>query len=402
MKLPSRYTYPSPSFAPYWKTGRGVNLLHKLPNLPSEKAIQEAASQLWEKDILADKVVEELFTSVNFKDVKSILNQALSTGLNNPETVPASLRKLLAEVHQTPEWLNEELLEKGASFCRRSGALGLIVLRNYCLMGGYESSAINKPLIYTGALKKGASKRMAETVEFWIEVTDKNALQKSNQGFKSAITLRIMHALARVYIQKVPTWETNTWGIPLNQADMVATNLGFSLVFLEGLRAVGFRPSSEEVKGLFHFWKYIGFLIGIPAELLPDTEEQAIEALYKWTMTQPAADDDTKALAHSLMLVPLDTPFRFYWQRVLLMKINLGFNHFFLGKRACTTMGLPNTPLKYFPYFVKSIKRCQEAFIKRSQRYYAVSEAKERKEQVFIKDRFLEEIKRMERKSIGV
>ncbi len=54
-------------------------------------------------------------------------------------------------------------------------------------MGGYESSAINKPLIYTQALKKGAAKRMAETVEFWVHVTGEDAMQRDGIGFKSAI-----------------------------------------------------------------------------------------------------------------------------------------------------------------------------------------------------------------------
>jgi len=272
----------------------------------------------------------------------------------------------------------------------QSGSGGLIVLRNYCLMGGYESAAINKPLIFTEALKKGAAKRMAETIEFWVNVTGENALDRSALGFKHTIKVRLLHAYARISILKMPTWDNNQWGIPINQWDMVATNLGFSLAFLDGLRNLGFRPKKEEVEALLHFWKYIGFLLGIPPEYLPDTEEEAITELYNWTITQPPADKDTKALALALMNAPMLATFpKRIWKKRFLIKTHLAYNHFFLGERACDTMGLPPTKLRYYPFIVRYIKSVHEFFVLSNGRYYKRAVRRGRKLQEKIKYYFL-------------
>ena len=361
--LPQRVTYPSPGFAHYWSQPVGAKMLQRLGIVPVQSEVEAYGQLLMDADELADEVMKEVYEKLGYQQASAMIEDALDNGIGGVNDAPVCLQQLFAEVETIPAWLNTELLDAGSSFCRRTGSLGLTVLRNYCLMGGYESSAINKPLIYTGALKKGAAKRMAETIEFWVQVTGAGALQKGAVGYRSAIKLRLMHAYARVAVQRVPGWSNEQWGIPLNHADMVATNLGFSLVFMEGLKRLGYRPTAQEKSGVLHLWKYIGYLIGIPVEYLPDTEPQAIESLYKWTIAQPPADEDTRALAHALMDEPLKASFPVYrWQKKLLIKLHLGYNYYFLDDRACQTMGLPETRLRYWPYIVKAMIGFLETF----------------------------------------
>jgi hypothetical protein len=193
-----------------------------------------------------------------------------------------------------------------------------------------------------------------------------------------------------LYINKNPNWNNETWGVAINQGDTIATNLGFSIVFLEGIRKLGFRPTANEVIGLFHFWKYIGYLLGIPSLYLPDTEEQAIESLYKWTISQPMADEDTKTLAFSLMQEPLTASFpKYNWQKKLLIKAHLGYNYFFLDNRACKAMGLPPTLFRYVPsisVFTNSIK---ENFILSSTESYKRAVNAGEKEQEHVREQFM-------------
>ena len=349
--LPKRFVYPSPGFSEYWKEGAGKKMLEKLGSLPGKEEIEQSGELFLEYDLIVDRVIKEVFDVMGFHKAHGLIEQALNHGIGAVINPPESLLQLFAEADAIPGWLNEHLLKTGSEYCRRAGSFALVVLRNYCLMGGYESSAINKPLIYTEALKKGAAKRMAETVEFWVHVTGGNAMQRDAIGFKSAIQVRLMHAYARAAIQKTPGWSNDLWGAPINQGDMVATNLGFSLVFMEGLKRVGLSPTEEEIKGVLHLWKYIGYLLGIPPDLLPDTEIEAIESLYKWTMTQSAADEDTKALAHALMLEPMTASFpKYVWQKRVMIKLHLAYNYYFLGDRACGIMELPKTRIRYYPY----------------------------------------------------
>lgn len=388
--LPQRFTYPSPGFSDYWQQGAGKRMLEKLEHIPTKEEIEAYSSLLFEKDELADEIVKNVFEKQGYLKSHQQLNELLTKGIQAVNDVPEPLQQLFKEIDSPPAWLNMELLEAGSAFCRRTGPFGFIVLRNYCLMGGYESAAINKPLIYTGALKKGAAKRMAETLDFWVDVTGENAMQRFNIGFTSAVKVRMIHAFARAYIYKQPEWSNERWGIPINQGDTVATNLGFSIVFLEGIRRVGFTPTEEEIKGLFHFWKYIGYLLGIPPEYLPDTEEQAIELLYKWTITQPMADEDTKTLAAALMNEPILASFpKYTWQKKLLIKAHLGYNYFFLGNRACTTMGLPVTRFIVLPYIAKIQNSVKELFILSGHRSYERAVRVGRKKQEVIRMLFM-------------
>jgi len=361
--VPKRFTYPSPGFSHYWNYGAGTRMLRKLDKVPDKESIERNAAWLMECDEPADRVITEVFEKIGFHKASELIHEALTKGLHSINDVPESVAFLFRQAEAVPDWVDKDLLATGSCFCRRAGTMALIVLRDYCLMGGYESSAINKPLIYTQALKKGAAKRMAETIDFWVNVTGENAMDLHAIGFNSAIKVRLMHAYARTSIQKMPDWSNQQWGIPLNQCDMVATNLGFSLVFMEGLKRVGLIPTEKEIKGVLHLWKYIGCLLGIPPSYLPDTETEAIETLYKWTITQSAADDDTKALANALLNEPLSAAFaKHLWQKKFVAGAHLAYNYYFLGTRACTAMGLPKTIFRYYPYSVAFLNRIFEFF----------------------------------------
>ncbi len=371
MIQPERFIYPSPGFEHYWREGHGKKLARKLTHLPSVSEIEAQVPRLFECDRKADEVVRELYLKRGFKEADALIRKALDEGIDALPDAPECLKAIFAEIDYLPEWYQKEKAEKGAAFCRRTGALGLVVLRNYSLMGGYESAAINKALIFTGALKKGAAKRITETTEFWINITGEGALGRDGLGFKNILKTRLMHAYARVSILQQSDWDNNKWGLPVNHCDMAATNLGFSLVFLNGLTNLGYRPSREEINGLFHFWKYTGYLLGIPAEYLPDKEEEAIAELYKWTIAQPPADEDTKTLAKALMLEPMTAHYlKYNWQRKLVVKVHLAYNYFFLGKRSCSSIGLPPSRLRFYPYIVRFIKGADELLSKISGAYF--------------------------------
>lgn len=365
-------------------------MLKKIGTLPTADEIQHFNKLYYTFDANAGQVVVDLFERLGHKEGHAVLKALLHAGPDAVPGIPDSLRELYAESLVVPAWVDEACLQAGAEFCQRTGVFGLITLRNYSLMGGYESAAINKPLIFTGALKAGPAKRLAETVAFWVDVTGNGAMKPQAPGFNAAFNVRILHAMARHYTRKSADWSDAQWGIPVNDADMVATYLGFSLVFLEGLQMLGFRPDAEEVKGIFHLWKYIGHVLGIPQDLLPDTEQEAIQTLYKWTMTQPPADADTIALAHALMNAPLTAVYpEKNWQKKLLVQIYLGFNQFFLGRHALKRMQLPTTLFRFVPYLAACINRINEYSVWSSARKRKQAIAKGRKAQVEITEAFL-------------
>lgn len=387
--IPSRFYYPSPGFSIYWESGNGKKLAKRLNgNFPEKAEIDRLIPRLFETDTLADQVIREVYQAHGFRQADSWI-EALLNGKEDVEC-PESLKVLVRQTTEMPSWLNLELLEDGARLCRRSGSLGLMVLRNYCLMGGYESAAINKPLVFTGALKKGAAKRLTETTDFWVKIIGENALTKPQIGLKECLKVRLMHAYARVSILDEGKWQEHDWGSPLNQWDMIATNLGFSIIFLDGLRKLGLKITEKEVEGLFHFWKYVGYLLGIPASYLPNTESEAIRAIYSWTITQAPADEDTISLAKALTLEPVDGPFPSKnWQKKLVYKTHLGYNWFFLGKTSCETMHLPRTLWRIHPPVQRFFIQLGQAFVHLSPGAYKRSVLRNRKLQTKIVNAYL-------------
>ncbi|MFD1770290.1 oxygenase MpaB family protein [Sphingobacterium suaedae] len=348
LDYPYRYTVNCSSFAYYWQHGVGVELLKQLASPPDLANADQLIPYLFQWDKLGDQVVIDLHLQAGLQQG----NQWLSGFLNGddlPHQARHTFDRFFENIDLYPPWLNKNRLAQGQALCQRAGLTALVVLRDYCLMGGYESAAINKPLIYTGVLKRGAVKRLMDTVEFWVQIMKPENLSKGKEGLRQIFLTRMIHSFSRVQILSKTDWDTSKWGIPINHWDLLATQLGFSLVFLVGLRRMGIFPSAQEIDGLFHLWKYIGYLLGIPLDLLPENEVQAIEALYYWTMTQREGDDDSRSLAQALQQEPLEA---FYPKTVLMRKmmreIHLFYNHFLLGEYSCRLLGLPSSTIGRF------------------------------------------------------
>ncbi|MFU1859482.1 oxygenase MpaB family protein [Sphingobacterium sp. NGMCC 1.201703] len=351
MNIPERYKINASSFSYYWTKGIGAKLLDKLPNKPNLADADQYIPLLYQYDEACDRLVEHLHLKIGFAKGQQLIRDYLQG-----KAIDSVYDKLISDFMNTfpiePQWLDWKKIQQGIALSQRSGLTGLIVLRDYCLMGGYESSAINKPLIFTGALKKGAVKRLTETVTFWVDITADQALRKGGMGIEAILLTRCIHSFARLNILKHGDWRTDKWGIPLNTWDMLATNLGFSLVYLVGLKQMKFNLLEIEINGIMHLWKYIGSLLGIPLDLLPDTEEEAIKALYYWTMTQKEGDQDSIALAQALMEEPIHAAYpRNKFGRKLMREVHLYYNHYLLGNYSCNLLGLEKTNIGKIAYF---------------------------------------------------
>ena len=136
---------------------------------------------------------------------------------------------------------------------------------------------------------------------------------------------------------------------------MIATYTGFSLVFMQGLSKLGIQISDQEEKGLYHLWKYIGYLLGIPEKHLPENREQAIDQFYWWTKIQEKGDADSALLAKALLQENLDnTIYKNTFQRKILLKLHQSMNWFLLDKEVNERLQIPKPSIVFsiFPRFV--------------------------------------------------
>ena len=171
----------SQHFKNFWEKGNGKQLLDWAETKVDAQIFQQYAHLFYEVDDLGDEVVKETYLKLPYHEASSLIEKYSKSKIFEDDHAPESLKKLFLQMQEIPAWFNEDLANIGASLCMRSGTNALIILRDFVLMGGYDYAYLNKPLIFTGALKKGAVKRLKDTLEFWVHVTRENALSASER-----------------------------------------------------------------------------------------------------------------------------------------------------------------------------------------------------------------------------
>jgi hypothetical protein len=361
----------SPHFKDFWTKGNGKQLLEFSGAEVNFEDFEKFSPYFYHVDEIGDQVVKDVYLTKKFHEASREIEQYIRNGVSENDDVPESVKQLFSQTQKIPDWLDYDLIKSGAELCMRSNLDSLISLRDYCLIGGYDYAYLNKPLIATEALKKGAAKRLSETLDFWVNATRYDALEIHKKGYEFAIKTRLIHSYARLSIKKYDKeWDTENWGEPINSWDMMATYIGFSLVFMHSLHKLGNTFSIEEEKGLFHLWKYVGYLLGIPENLLPNDKKQATQYFYLWTSVQPPADKDSVLLAHSLLNESLENPIlKYNFQRKNLRYLHICCSWFLLDDEVCKRLQIPEVAnRKVFPRTKWMINKIYDTLVSRQAR----------------------------------
>ncbi len=358
----------TPEFKNFWEHGNGKEMINMSGAKVSLDDFDKYANLYYEADGLSDVAAKEIFFKMPFAEALQLVQKCSQQTVCAEDHLPVNLKNMFLQMQEIPAWLDEKLLESGSALCRRAGLSALVVLRDFTLMGGYDFANLSKPLIFTGALKKGAVKRLTDTLNFWVNVTRKDGLKMNSKGYQLCAKTRLMHSWSRLMIlQKSKIWDTQNWGLPINTWDMIATYTGFSLTFILGLKKLGMVISKQEEAGLFHLWKYVGYLIGIPAEYIPDNAAEATEQFYCWSAIQPRADEDAAFLARSLLDESLEsTIYKYQYQRKRLRYLHICCNWFLLDKAANERLKIPKVPLTaVFPRLIIAFNKYAHRFVNR-------------------------------------
>ncbi len=255
---------------------------------------------LMRADPLADAVaraMKERPTGEVFAQVE----RALAGGIGAVSHPHPSVVALFAEVDRVPPWVDWPRLDRGGEVLLRSGYFGGLVLGVLALPHGYASPGGNKPLAFSGRLMSQAPRRLSETARFVLAVASPGGLSRHADGFAIAIKVRIMHAQVRRLLAESGRWQSAAWGAPINQHDMVATTMLFSITLVDGLRKLGFSITAAEADDYVHLWKYAGWLMGVDLELLPSGEVEALGLSALILATQGPPDEDSRALTAALL-----------------------------------------------------------------------------------------------------
>jgi len=305
-------------------------------------------------DPLADAVVDWMH-EYGMKAGRALFEQGIRQGVDtfSPQQIEDAgpLLSFLAEVEKRPDWLNNELLALGSRVLDRVHPVSYYVLRDAALMAGYLSSDLNKPLLMTGALQGGASRRVAQTMKWFSDCAESGGLQRQGPGFASTLHVRLLHAMIRKQLYKHRDWDADEMGLPINQTDMVATWLAFSVVFLGGARLMGVPFTKREAKAVMHLWKYACWLMGVDEQWLTDDETEGRRLLFHIFGTYRSANESSRLMGIALKNEVPQIPFPRWrgwvwrWEQAK----HLSLTALFVGPKGMKQLGLPMWIPPWYP-----------------------------------------------------
>ncbi len=232
---------------------------------------------------------------------RAMFETAVEQGIDAVPDPPEELVAFFASVDDQPYWLDHDKLALAARVSMRTGVVGIgLALPGLALTGGYLASKADKPLVGTGDLRRMAPRRLNETATWYIDVTSPGGLDRFADGFTGTLRVRLMHALVRAAMNRRDDWDYEDWDTPVNQVQLAGTLMLFSLANLAGCQAMGMRFSERERDAVFHFWRYVGLLMGVHPELVPTSEADTWRLFWLEADTEFEPDEDSFLLAQAL------------------------------------------------------------------------------------------------------
>lgn len=255
-------------------------------------------------DTVADAYAA-LLPEYGFQSLIGMLTTACETGIESVSDAPLELVNFIREMEAMPEWLDMELVEKGARVTRIQ--MGVIV--PFVIRGVFISTFTNKfsglPMALTGALAGGSSaRRIQETSSFFTTASLPRALERYGVGFRAAAMVRLMHSMVRFnLLTKSKRWDTSVYGIPIPQIDQVPAGMVPALLVARKAIKRKDKKFTERERAIVEFCRYQSYLLGLPEALLPATPEATIEVImtYFGTLRDGYDDETCGALARATM-----------------------------------------------------------------------------------------------------
>jgi hypothetical protein len=196
-------------------------------------------------------------------------------GLRRPATgQPAWLQQILDgwDDHgpELPSWADSELISAGQQFFEDWDLAICAALFTASLPSAYAGAQGVGVLARASQLaKRGtANQRIAETGQMLLDITEPGAMDRGGAGYRRLVQVRMLHAAVRaVLLGEDPPggpWP-DAAGVPVNQEDLLATLLTFTVIVLRALDRMGVQVSARERTAYLHLWAVAGDLLGVAA-----------------------------------------------------------------------------------------------------------------------------------------
>jgi hypothetical protein len=285
-----------------------------------------------QQDTLADQAVEVLVSQPN---LASEINSWLVIPAKLPDYFPEELRLYFEfYLHKEKEFSGGEH-RLAQEFFEQRGDMYLAMLGFYSLPYCYAFADGAQVLVRSQRILDQIGERLGETTRFVLDVFKPGAFTSQDEAFLTCAKVRLIHAFSRYFIRKYAKDWSPDFGEPINQEDLLGTNLAFSHIVLRGMTKLGMSPSAKEHQAVLRYWKWIGELMGIEPSLWPSTAKEAFELDRFIRKRYLKASDAGKKLTKALL--------EFYQKNIpdsFLTSQLEPLLSYFLGKEASKAVGI--------------------------------------------------------------
>ena len=225
-------------------------------------------------DPLADQAVVALIQN---PELISLMNSWDQIPEVLPQDWPLQLLNFLNYYQEIENKAPIALLKNGQKFFQEKGDLYLAMLGFYSLPYCYAFADGAEVLVRSNRIVNQIGERLGETGIFLLELFRPGAFYTNKVAYWTCAKVRLIHAFSRYFVERYARDWNPDFGKPINQEDLIGTNLAFSLMVLRGFRKIGVNLSTQESTTVINYWHWVGELMGLEVQFWPVTAKEAFE-----------------------------------------------------------------------------------------------------------------------------
>lgn len=244
-------------------------------------------------DVVCDAYVS-LLPELGMRRLIEMVRTACRDGIDAVEDAPDELVAFLGAMEATPDWIDLDLVERGARIERVGAALAA----PYVIRGAFLATFLNEyaalPMAITGSLSdERAARRVNETASFFATTVLPGGMRRDGPGFEAAAMVRLMHSMVRYNaLRRSDRWDQERFGIPIPQVDQMPAGLISSFLISAEVVRTGRTEFDADERAQIEMARYRCFLLGLPEELLPSDPSGMLRVFLARAATLRKGYDD--------------------------------------------------------------------------------------------------------------
>lgn len=294
----------------------------------------------------ADEIIEQIVKQYGISSLRQLIpffSDYQNLSFQNQSPI---LQSFLVSKSTLPAFYDKKKLIRATDFYRDNQQNIGLILGLYSLPYCYLGADGAKVLYMSERIKNDTYKRLTETGCFLKAVMNYDNWQ-TERIFSICLKVRLLHATIRYFTLHSKQWDL-AWGYPINQEDMLGTNLAFSLVVLRGMEKLGYSVDKSYEDAYINTWNVIGFLLGVQKEIMPDSYLEAVKIDKQIAERQFRESIEGQQLTASLMNV-----IRSFAPSEITADLLQSQSRMLLGEKYAKMLGIaetniPNTLLKVY------------------------------------------------------